>query len=60
MLITELTELNLTCILCRYTCEFNITQYGDDEVDEAGQAEEAVKDIFNLELITELESQVGV
>ena len=50
--------------LFRYTCEFNITQYGDDSMTDLvenseKQREESVTDILNLSLIAHLESDTA-
>jgi hypothetical protein len=47
--------------ICRYTCEFNITQYGEDSMTDLAkysdqERRESVKDILNLELVAHLES----
>jgi len=42
--------------LAKYTCEFNITQYGDEEEIEPTGHSEAVKDLFSMELTAELET----
>lgn len=49
----------------RYTCEFNITQYGEEDDDDyitvpSSQRKESVKDIFSIELTAELESSMKV
>eukprot|EP00091_Calanus_sinicus_P001585 TRINITY_DN11596_c0_g1_i1.p1 TRINITY_DN11596_c0_g1~~TRINITY_DN11596_c0_g1_i1.p1 ORF type:complete len:313 (-),score=77.49 TRINITY_DN11596_c0_g1_i1:83-1021(-) len=47
----------------RYTCEFNITQYGEDSMTDLNQyskleRQESVKDILNLGFTAQLESEV--
>merc|ERR1719468_1072708 len=42
--------------LAKYTCEFNITQYGDEEEIEPTGHSDAVKDLFSMELTAELET----
>merc|ERR1719430_2615998 len=50
--------------LAKYTCEFNITQYGEDSMtdltqDSAKERRESVKDILNLGFTAHLESKVS-